>query len=602
MNKITRFEEQRIARFTGTSEGVKPEAVYPGWTNFVSQKSVRAIAMAIKSSCLWIATTGGVIAWKWKDNQPYQRYSSEHGMAGNEVVCLCLDEKERPWVGHSEGGLSYFDGQRWQVYFDLQTETVRALTGAGNYPGIWVAGQEMVYYIPEPSQPPKPVSATPDVSTADTLALLVDDKQLLIGNPWGLFQASHEQAPEQIVEEIQSCTALAKDRSGRIWIGTPTGLCLLENNKVEFWDDKVSGRVLAIAVSEKRIWILTSDGLFQIQENVCLQVPVSEQPVTIRAIAASTSDSYLWVGTDQLLAGVQVINPSHSSWYLDLLTSDPDDILYNFGRCVISKPNSEQVWVGTVGGLFTYQSTNKKWQFFSNNNEDIRALALNSTSNTFWILSWPNGMDKRLLDGSRADYNPVPQPLSLPLLLAMGQDGHPYVLTERALWRLTTVKTEEVVPSSPSGSLCMLQYDGVWWIGTSQGLYRLMNGKWQLVGDQPGPLEAAVCDLAVIENTLCVATANGLWTLKNSQWVQHNLKLPSNFPLVWVVAPSIHFKAIWLACEDGVVCYDPFSRNIREHYTCINSGLASRRVTALVESTHVLWIVTQAGISCITLN
>ena len=109
---ITRYQEpSKIARFRESSHGLKPEPVYPGWTNFVSQKSVRAIAMSTKSSCLWLATWGGVISWKWKDNQPYQRYSSEHGIAGNEVTCICLDECDRPWIGHSEGGLSYFDGK-----------------------------------------------------------------------------------------------------------------------------------------------------------------------------------------------------------------------------------------------------------------------------------------------------------------------------------------------------------------------------------------------------------------------------------------------------------------------------------------------------------
>ena len=179
---------------------------------------------------------------------------------------MCLDESDRPWLGHSEGGLSYFDGQRWQVYSGLQTDTIRALTGAGSLPGIYVAAQERVYYIANFNQLPIPIPVMPDGDgTAETLALLADKEELLIGNPWGLFRASVDKTPELIaVDDIQFCTALAQDGDGRIWIGTPFGLYSLENDEVKPQAEEISDRILALAANEKRLWVLTTNGLVQI--------------------------------------------------------------------------------------------------------------------------------------------------------------------------------------------------------------------------------------------------------------------------------------------------------------------------------------------------
>ena len=605
MSNITDIAEykeppSKIAPYRELSRGLKPEPIYLGWTNFVSQKSVRVIAMSRKSGCLWLATWGGVICWKWKDNQPYQRYSSEHGIAGNEVTCLCLDESDHPWVGHSEGGLSYFDGQRWQVYSGLQTETIRALTGAGSLPGIYVAAQERVYYIANFNQLPIPIPIMPDEDgTAETLALLADKEELLIGNPWGLFRASVDKTPEPIaVDDIQFCTALAQDGDGRIWIGTLFGLYSLENNEVKPQAEEISDRILALAANEKRLWVLTTNGLFQIFDDSCLEVTKQKEDTTIRAIAASTSDTYLWVGTDQLLAGVQMSNCEDEFWDWDLLTSHSDDNLSNLGRCVLCHPDSDRLWVGTASGLFTYKPS-QEWELCINSEqEDIRAIILNpNDSETPWILSWSRGVTKLQPDGLLKKY--YSQPANVPLLLVVGQDGYSYVLTERALWRLKTDNYEEIYQVTHSYSRVLMQtLDGVWWLGTERGLYR----QWQFVGEPSGPLMAPIYALTEFQKNLWVATANGLWTLQDNNWVQLNLELPSSGAPIWALTPSLRSEALWLACEEGVVCYNILTKSISKPYTCTNSGLASYRVTALVESTDALWIVTQAGISRVKLD
>lgn len=623
--EITRYEPpSQIARFRPSAS--TPEPVYSGWKNFVSQQSVRLIAVAPKSNYLWLATWGGVIAYP-QDDISYKRYTSEHGLAGNEIACLCLDESENPWVGHSEGGLSYFDGQKWQVYQQLREEPIRVLANAGSGKGIWVATQEIVYRVSGFNQAPIPVPTMSENGTVETLCLLADEDKLFIGNPWGLFLASENQVP-QAIAGIESCTALTKDKKGKICIGTPSGLFVLVNNKVNKYSD-FNERVLALTVKEELLWVLTVSGLFQILDGRFSQVEIPE--ITIRSIAASSRDNSLWIGTDKSLAKLETNNLNQFSWELELLNAHPDDKLINFGRCILCQNSecNEKVWVGTVGGLFTYESNkqNSEWsQIYSTNNKDFRALVIDvNNSNQLWMLNRPNGVEKFLLNSFRIESF---REVRLPLLLAKSYDGYLYILTEKALLPLETMTVTELLVAKslydhpsipiekalqqlkantvnktfvklPPRTQCLQQTpDGIWWLGTGEGLYKLTNGKWQFVGEQPSPLQASVYAMLVIKDTLCAATENGLWTLAPNGWIQHKLQI--SHARVWTLAASRQ-DTLWLASEDGVINYNPFTYSINKLYNCINSGLASRRVTALLETSEALWIITQFGINRVSL-
>src|SRR5438067_8163351 len=114
---ITAFVERVTAHVEAAA--AEPEPVFPGWTSFTSQRSIRGMAVAPGSATLWLATWGGVIAWNRRDERVYRRYGSEHGLAGNGAACIGVDACGMAWVGCSEGGLCYFDGRRWHVYESL---------------------------------------------------------------------------------------------------------------------------------------------------------------------------------------------------------------------------------------------------------------------------------------------------------------------------------------------------------------------------------------------------------------------------------------------------------------------------------------------------
>jgi ligand-binding sensor domain-containing protein len=592
--RITRWVGDRD-RITARPEAevLEPEPAHIGWASFVSQRSVRAIAVAPRSGHLWLATWGGVLSWNRREEFVYRRYSSEHGMAGNAAACICVDQAERPWVGHIEGGLSFFDGHRWQVYADLQNVPIRAVCSA-QAEGIWAAGSDSVYMIRGPDQAPELVAQEHD-GAVNALALLADDSDLLLGNMWGLFCLRIGQEPKLVAEDkIHTCVALARDTSGRIWIGTQEELFCLEQGGVAgpypLGELRPNGHILSLAAGRRRVWVLTARELAYVENDEWHSVPwpsEDEAKPAPRSIAVSADDTYLWVGTDQLLAGVWSVG-KESYWDLNLLPAHQEDVLNNLGRCILAHQDDHRVWIGTASGLVAFQ-TNDEW-FLHSNVGDVRALA---ASGSLWLLAWPQGIGCAI-GPETLDFRGSPPP-GLPTALAVSQDGRLHAITRNALWRLDAdwMPISSIVPAT---ARCLAQTpDGTWWLGTTQGAYRLIaaTGTWELAGEQPGPLLSEFYMLAIVQDVLWAATDIGLWARQGNEWIAHG-----EARSVWALAAADNSGAIWLAREDGILRYNPATRAIEQGpYTPINSGLASRRVVALVESAGLLWIVTQAGIS-----
>lgn len=579
-----------------------PEPRYPGWRNFVSQASVRAMAIAPQSRHMWLATWGGVLSWDRRREPFYRRYSSEHGLVGNAVACICVDADERAWAGPLAGGLCYFHGDGWQVYGDeqLQGERVRALCSAGARGGIWAATADAVYHIPDADSLATPIAAGAVHGTGDALALLAEAEGLLLGNAGGLFRLRPGAEPERLFPEtIESCVALARDRRNRVWVALPEALCRLTGNDLSVYrpeTDRLANRIDAIAAGRDRVWVQSSAGLAYFEEGRWSAVPwtgASQTEPAVRAIAASTDDAYLWVGTEQRLMGVYCPMGQPPRWDPDLMPAHRDDALNNLLRCITGPTMDGRIWSGSAGALYAF-AVDDSWETpFPGN--DIRTLDRDGQG-VLWLLAWPYGV----YQSSRLQ-RPIPPLPGLPQLLRVGQDGQAYCLTGRALWRLDADQWTEVLPGSPAMPLCLEQTsDGIWWLGTDRGLYRQAGGRWDFCKEEPGPLAGGIYDLATIDGRLWVAGESGLWARQGNgnEWTGHGLDEQDRSLGVWALAAADAGR-LWLAREDGVVRYDPGTGAVDDGYrfTPADSGLASLRVTAMQQTARHLWICTQAGLS-----
>ncbi|HEX7999522.1 MAG TPA: hypothetical protein VF528_14140 [Pyrinomonadaceae bacterium] len=598
-NRIARWDENlerdHIAPYVD-KQVLEPESIYPGWANLTSQRSVREIAIAPKSRQMWIATWGGVLSWRQREESTYYRYASEQGLAGNTVSCICLDEAETPWAGHEEGGLSYFDGQRWQVYAHLQAESIRVVCNAGTAGGIWAATAGAVYHITDYESAPLPVAVNEE-GAANALALLADGDALLLGNGCGLFRLRHGEQPVRLsAETIHSCVALSRDAQGKIWLGTPGAVYLLEDGEQASpaLYDGSAGRVLRIAAGQAKAWVLTDSAICRVTEDGWQPVPfdVNQQPPV--AIAASLSDNYLWVGTDRILSGLYYDDGAQHRWDHDLLPLHAEDKLSNLCRCISASGNNGPTWIGTAGGLVACE-TAENWTIDADAG-DVRALCVSRLGphaeqrETLWMLAWPKGI---------SPLHASDQPAGIPVTLAAGQDGYAYALTSSGLYRLgcpAMLITDDV----PVSAHCLAQTpDGVWWVGTTGGIYQFGIGGWRLANERPGPMLEEVRTIAVINASLWVVTEAGLWLRRGGRWESHTLQINGH---VRALARAGDAGKLWVAHDDGVLLYNPATRVVDKEYTPARNGLASRRVTAMIESRGILWIATQAGISILKLD
>jgi ligand-binding sensor domain-containing protein len=603
--------ENTIIAWTGDSRTIdgwedrqvlEPESIYPGWMNLVSQRSVRGIAISSKSRQMWIATWGGVLSWRQRDESTYYRYSSEHGLLGNGVSSVCVDEDERPWVTHNEGGLGYFENNRWHVYSERKDEIFRTVIAADSG-GVWAATNTSIYRIPGPQQPSKPVL----VNNAAALALLQDGTDLLLGTSQGLFRLLNTGEFVTIEAElIKSCRSLSRDAGNQIWIGTARRVYSMKDGEVDpapVYDEN-AGYVLQLAAGRDVVWVLTSEGISVIDNKVWQPVSyTSEQPgqPVPQTIAVSSSDRYLWVGTDSLLSslsntdsllsGLFYSDDGRGFWRHAELPEHREDQLNNLARCFAASEQNETVWIGTAGGLVTFR-TNESWTIdLTAGHVESLCVSAGPNGETLWSLCWPKGF--------RAQGEPATEPPGVPVTLVKGADGKVYGLTSRGLWQLGA-QPKLIAERLDVRVRCLCQTpNGTWWAGTAKGAYAYNQGTWSLANEQPGPSLSEIYALVVQNDRLWVAAANGFWCRTGNKWEPHNAAQPR---IVSAIAIASNGTNLWLADGKEVMRYAPNTKTTDRHYSVETSGIAGRRVAALAEIRGDLWIATEAGVSRLRLS
>lgn len=595
--RIASYREQgHIA--SAAPESILPVApIHSAWRNFVSQASVRALAAAPNSMGLWLSTWGGILAW---DRQAYRRYSSEHGLAGNGAHTLCVDAEGRVWAG-SEGGLCVFTDERWSVYESTQLngQQVRALASAGAPGGIWAATAEAVYAIANPQAVAVPVVHATHLAGVNAQCLLADGDGLLLGNAHGLYRLCPGMEPVRLhAGAIDNCVALARDGQDRVWAATLHALHRLDGDAVQpMLPVEPVGEIVAIAAAIRRIWVLTTTALAFVENGQWTPVATFDDgagaPI-VRDILPAGDDFYLWAGCeDERLLGMYAVTGSAARWDRNYLPPHPDDKLSNLLTCLGDPFDDGNVWVGSTSGLCKVDATGSSESLAEN--VHVRSFCVDGEG-AFWMLSWPAGV--QCGDPRRA----VPELPGLPERLQTGLNGQVHVLTGRGLWRLDGDRWAPITLPPPAAVHALAQTaDGHWWLGTEEGVFEQWEGTWRYRGEQPGPLNSAVTGLMAAGETLWAAGEAGLWRRTQAGWEAHSPQVDKTAIPVWRLAAGAG-GTLWLACADGVRCYDPVARHVEQHYTPANSGLASLRIVDLLATQTHLWIATQSGLSCLALD
>ncbi|HVS72858.1 MAG TPA: two-component regulator propeller domain-containing protein [Phycisphaerae bacterium] len=230
---------------------------------------------------LWLASEGQGV-WKFHNNQwqqfsrPIPPASPATGPGDNFTYALAQDKKHRLWVGTLNHGVSVFNGASWQTYTTWGPSAgplgahVFALAANPQTGDVWIATNEGLTRYNDstdswsnfsradglPSDQARALAISP--TTGDLFVATAADG-LLIGHPADNFHHwDHLPGPDPSDEPITPSgkglpspegTALAIDSTGRIFLGTTTGLAISSDNGKSFsffrgkdWIEKVQRR------------------------------------------------------------------------------------------------------------------------------------------------------------------------------------------------------------------------------------------------------------------------------------------------------------------------------------------------------------------------
>jgi ligand-binding sensor domain-containing protein len=576
---------------------LEPDPAFERWTTFVSHRAVRAIAVGDQSRIVWIATWGGVLAWNRTDEHVYRRYSSEHGLAGTPS-CIAVSDDDRAWVGHAEGGLSWFDVGRWYPYDYFRDEPILAIAAARGG-RMWVATPDAVAIVERGQRPVEIVRG--NASCADAVALLADGDGVLVGSPSGLFRVSERTAVTQVsADEIYECTALARDPSGAVVVGTPTGVVIGEMRVAPNDGDAA---VVNLAPSRGGTWVLTRSGVSRIEDGLWRAIgPMPDDVAAPRVLAvARPNDDYLWVGTDDLVSGVRPVGDS--PWDVGVLPHHAEDVLSNLGRCG-EADEFGRIWIGTGGGLFVGHS-NGTWSFDAELG-DVRSVMLSGGGvygpKFMWVLAWPAGLHRVAMPGHALE--PIALPPGLPRSLVPGYKSRALAWVGDAVWHFDDGAPRAEVFHVPPDARIVVQAPGLtWYVGTDHGLFRYdpVRYNWSLV---PEFGVSAVTALATIVVWLFAGTNGAFWMLDDRGWRKLELR---HAGVAWTepvtaLGLASDYNTIWVACGGRVARCATEDGTVLEVYDRFDSGVCGNVITAIVETDGMLWVVSRTGIARHTLR
>ncbi|MCS3796283.1 two-component regulator propeller domain-containing protein [Niastella sp. OAS944] len=238
---------------------------------------------------LWIGTNGGGLIYYDRSNNTYRTFkhnpANANSISNDVIVSLCIDHNKKLWIGSYYGGLDCYNGQRfihykndvadstsisdnsiWEIYEDAQQQLwIGTLRGGLNR----FDAQKNIFYH---------YRKGPGSLNSDYVSALAEDQQ---GNLWigtesginilnkqtGKFIYYAHDSKDQRSLGNNNVTALLKDSRGNMWAATRDGLNLFDKNTNAFRhfstsDGLAENNILTIMEDNAHtLWLGTTNGL-----------------------------------------------------------------------------------------------------------------------------------------------------------------------------------------------------------------------------------------------------------------------------------------------------------------------------------------------------
>ena len=313
----------------GTSVGFqKYDPSTPDWTNFDIANYPNMVSNSIKQinstlNSIWVGSDYGINMW----NEPViTTYNSTNGLASNQVQSIDVKDNspEDIWIGTNQG-VSYFDGNSWVSYSspDLHWSGVNA-TAFDSNGDKWFAsplggvthfdGTTFTVY-----------DTSNGLLSQNVTALLIDNqdnKWIGTGSGMSVLNASNTSFTQHTrmyimppPDTLNPVVDIAMDSYGRIWAAIYVGY--LAEGGIAYWDGNqwedfhvsdglVGPNVRGLSIdSEDNVWVATSTGVSKISS-----IPSSLNPISISNVEVfpNPSSGIITVSCDENLKNIEIYN------------------------------------------------------------------------------------------------------------------------------------------------------------------------------------------------------------------------------------------------------------------------------------------------------
>jgi diguanylate cyclase (GGDEF)-like protein len=457
---------------------------------------------------VWVGTGSGVSRW---DGYHFRNYRVQVGVPGslpdNNIYTLYTDPGGTLWVGTQSRGVARYDSSRdqFQTFVppgkDKTYATVYSMVTDGAK-GLWLATRKGIDHL------------DPATGTFTPVAL-------------------------EGVKGRVAAVALVRDRDGRIWAGTSSGLFRSDRRGRHFTLQPVFGaatpRIWRLLFDHAgRLWIGAIQGAYVLEPSEEKARPIHEttpgpslldqEPVDTLCEAAP---GVIWLGTDG--QGIVAVDARtlethrivHDSAYP---TSLPDNTVV-----ALLTDRAGSVWVGTAKGLGRSDPSGGILTFFGASgtasqqgpiaDPDVTAV-LPANDGRLWLGLNEKGVELVAIDGTRiASIRQIAAGLKAPLppgqinALTAAPDGSVYVGTSNWVYRADPAGRNLVALPRPPGTadrVDALLYDaGMLWIGSHNGLWQedLSRGASRRTLPQAVPLPLTPQEITVLAR----GSGNDLW-------------------------------------------------------------------------------------------